>query len=204
MSRIGKILGIALAAFAATSAAQVSFAQQPQGIRLVGTIAAVDGPTLTIKTAEGEVKLSTPPNVMVIAARKGTIADVKKGDYIGVGASPQADGSQKAIRVNIFAEPQRGVGEGFRPWDRPNTTMTNATVDTTVASVDGQVVMLKYKDGEKKIVIGSDAQIIYNVVGDKNDLKVGASVVVAGANKAPDGSFSAARVNVGRDGYVVN
>ena len=204
MSRIGKIFGIALAAFAATSAASVPFAQQPQGVRLVGTIAAVDGPTLTIKTKEGDVKLSTPPNVMVIAARNGTLADVKKGDYIGVGATPQADGSQKAIRVNIFAEPQRGVGEGFRPWDRPNTTMTNATVDTTVASVDGQVVMLKYKDGEKKIVIGPDAQIIYNTVGDKNDLKVGASIAVAGANKAPDGSYSAARVNVGRDGYVLN
>jgi len=205
MSRIGKIAGIALvAAFAATSAASVSWAQQPQGVRLVGKIAAIDGPTLTIKTAQDEVKVTTTPNVVVIAARNGTIADVKKGEYIGVGATPQADGSQKAIRVNIFAEPQRGVGEGFRPWDRPNTTMTNATVDTTVASVDGQVVMLKYKDGEKKIVIGSDAEIIYNVVGDKSDLKPGASVVIVGANKAPDGSYSAARVNVGRDGYVMN
>ena len=201
MSRIGLFAGIAFAAaFAATSA----LAQQPQGARLVGKIDAVDGPTLTVKTAQEAVKVTTTPTVLVIAARKGTIADVKKGDFIGVGASPQADGSQKAIRVNIFAEPQRGVGEGFRPWDRPNTTMTNATVDTTVASVDGQVVMLKYKDGEKKIVIGPDAEIIYNVVGDKNDLKPGASIVIVGANKAPDGSYSAARVNVGRDGYVVN
>jgi len=202
MSRIGKIAGIALvAAFAATS---VSWAQQPQGVRLVGKIEAVDGPTLTVKTAQEAVKVTTTPTAMVIAARKGTIADVKKGDYIGVGASPQADGSQKAIRVNIFAEPQRGVGEGFRPWDRPNTTMTNATVDTTVASADGQVVMLKYKDGEKKVIIGPDAEIIYNVLGDKNDLKPGASVVIVGATKAPDGSYSAARVNVGRDGYVLN
>jgi hypothetical protein len=201
MSRIGTFAGIAFAAaFAVTSAV----AQQPQGVRLVGKIDAVDGPTLTVKTAQEAVKVTTTPTALVITARKGTIADVKKGDFIGVGASPQADGSQKAIRVNIFAEPQRGVGEGFRPWDRPNTTMTNATVDTTVASVDGQVVMLKYKDGEKKIVIGPDAEIIYNVVGDKNDLKPGASIVIVGANKAPDGSYSAARVNVGRDGYVLN
>jgi hypothetical protein len=195
---------IAGIAFAAAFAASSALAQQPQGARLVGKIDAVDGPTLTVKTAQEEVKVTTTPTVLVIAARKGTLADVKKGDYIGVGATPQADGSQKAIRVNIFAEPQRGVGEGFRPWDRPNTTMTNATVDTTVASVDGQVVMLKYKDGEKKIIIGSDAEIIYNVVGDKNDLKPGASIVIVGANKAPDGSYSAARVNVGRDGYVLN
>jgi len=202
MSRIGMIAAVALAAAFAASPALAQ--RPPQGARLVGTITGVDGPTLTIKTKQEDVKVTTTPTVMVIAARKGTIADVKKGDYIGVGASPQPDGSQKAIRVNIFAEPQRGVGEGFRPWDRPNTTMTNATVDTTVASVDGQVVMLKYKDGEKKIVIGPDAQIIYNVVGDKADLKAGASVVIVGATKAPDGSYSAARVNVGRDGYVLN
>jgi hypothetical protein len=200
MSRIGILAGVALvAAFAVSSA----WAQQPpQGVRLAGKITAVDGPTLTVKTEKEEVKVTVPANVMVIAGSKGTLADIKQGSYIGVGASPQADGSQKAIRVNIFAEPQRGVGEGFRPWDRPNTTMTNATVDTTVASVDGQVVMLKYKDGEKKIIVGPDAAIINNVVGDKSELKPGANVAIAAATKNPDGSFSAARVNVGRGDFV--
>ncbi len=205
MSRIGILAGVALvAACAASSMVSSAWAQQPQGIRLVGKITGVDGPTLTVKTAQDEVKVSVPPNVTVIAGSNGTLADVKKGDFIGVGATPQADGSQKAIRVNIFAEPQRGVGEGHRPWDRPNTTMTNATVDTTVASVDGQVVMLKYKDGEKKIIIGPDAQIINNVVGDKSELKVGANIAIAAASKNPDGSYGAARVNVGRGNFVPN
>jgi hypothetical protein len=199
MSRIGILTGIALVAACATA-----WAQQPQGVRLVGKITAVEGSTLTVKTAQDEVKVAVSPNVMVIAASKGSLADIKKGDYIGVGATPQADGSQKAIRVNIFAEPQRGVGEGFRPWDRPNTTMTNATVDTTVTSVDGQTVMLKYKDGEKKIIIGPDAAIITNVVGDKSELKVGAGIVIAGATKMPDGTFEATRVNVGRGDFVPN
>ena len=199
MSKVGMII-----ALVAACAASTALAQQPQGTRLAGKISAIDGPTVTIKTAQGDAQVVLPPNAMVIAASKGTIADVKKGDYIGVGASPQADGSQKAIRVNIFAEPQRGVGEGFRPWDRPNTTMTNATVDTTVTGVDGQVVMVKYKDGEKKIIIGPDAQIIYNVLGDKSDLKVGASIVVPAATKKPDGSYEASRINVGRGDYVVN
>jgi hypothetical protein len=199
MSRIGILASFALvAAFTVSSA----WAQQPQGVRVAGKITAVDGPTLTVKTAQDEVKVTVPANVMVIAGSKGTLADIKQGSYIGVGATPQADGSQKAIRVNIFAEPQRGVGEGFRPWDRPNTTMTNATVDTTVASVDGQVVMLKYKDGEKKIIVGSDAAIINNVVGDKSELKPGANVAFPAASKSPDGSYSAARVNVGRGDFV--
>jgi hypothetical protein len=201
MSRFGVLAGIALVAACAASSA---WAQQPPGVRLVGKITGVDGPTLTVKTAQDEVKVSIPPNVMVIAGSKGSLADIKKGDYIGVGATPQADGTQKAIRVNIFAEPQRGVGEGFRPWDRPNTTMTNATVDTTVASVDGQVVMLKYKDGEKKIIVGPDAQIIANVVGDKSELKPGVNIAIAAATKKPDGTFEAARVNVGRGDFVPN
>jgi hypothetical protein len=193
------LAGLALvAAFAVSSA----WAQQPQGVRLAGKIAAVEGATLTIKTEKEEAKVTVPADVLVIAGSKGTLADIKKGSYIGVGATPQADGSQKAIRVNIFAEPQRGVGEGFRPWDRPNTTMTNATVDTTVASVDGQVVMLKYKDGEKKIIVGPDAAIINNVVGDKSELKPGAAVAIVGATKKPDGTYEAKRVNVGRGDFV--
>jgi RNase P/RNase MRP subunit p29 len=199
MSRNGRFAGLAfLAAFAVSSA----LAQQPQTVRVAGKIVSVDGQTLTVKTAQDEVKVVVPANVMVIAGSKGTLADVKQGSYIGVGATPQADGSQKAIRVNIFAEPQRGVGEGFRPWDRPNTTMTNATVDTTVTSVDGQVVMLKYKDGEKKIIIGPDAAIINNVVGDKSELKPGANVAFVAATKKPDGTYEANRVNVGRGDFV--
>jgi len=199
MSRNGLFAGLALVAAFAVSTA---WAQQPQTVRLAGKITSVDGQTLTVKTAQDEVKVTVPANVMVIAGSKGTLADVKQGSYIGVGATPQADGSQKAIRVNIFAEPQRGVGEGFRPWDRPNTTMTNATVDTTVASVDGQVVMLKYKDGEKKIIVGPDAAIINNVVGDKSELKPGANVAFAAATKKPDGTYEANRVNVGRGDFV--
>jgi hypothetical protein len=199
MSRIGILAGVALVVAAAVSSAS---AQQPQTVRLVGKIVSVDGSTLVVKTAQDEVKVTVPANVMVIVGSNGTLADIKKGDYLGVGATPQADGSQKAIRVNIFAEPQRGVGEGFRPWDRPNTTMTNATVDTMVTSVDGQVVMLKYKDGDKKIIIGPDAVIIANVVGDKSDLKPGASIAIAAATKKPDGTYDASRVNVGRGGFV--
>ena len=118
-----------------------------------------------------------------------------------VGATPQADGSQKAIRVIIFAEQMRGNGEGHRPWTRPNTTMTNATVDTTVSGVDGQNIMVKYKDGEKKIIIGSDAVIRRYVAGDKSELKPGAHVGI-NANRQPDGSLQTARVNVGRGDVV--
>ncbi len=136
-------------------------------------------------------------NAKVFGVKAATLADVKPNDFIGVGAMPQPDGSQKAIQVTIFAELQRGTGEGFRPWDRPGSTMTNGTAGDLVASVNGQVVMVKYKGGEQKIVIGPDAKIRMYVPGSKDDLKPGAKVSVFRPEKASDGSLQTGRINVG-------
>lgn len=188
-------------AVTAALAAVTALAQQPQRVR--GTIESVDGSTLVIKQGEGpDVTVKLTDNVQVFGVAPATLADVKTGAFIGVGAMSQPDGSQKAIQVMIFAESQRGLGEGFRPWDRPGTTMTNATVDTTVAGVDGQEVTVKYKDGEKKIIIGKDAVIRAYVAGDKSELKPGAHIAIVRADKMPDGTLQTARINVGRAGVV--
>ncbi|HEY4855498.1 MAG TPA: hypothetical protein VIH98_02325, partial [Xanthobacteraceae bacterium] len=141
-------------------------------------------------------------NAAVYAAVKASLADIKPGVFIGVGATPQADGSQRAIQITIFAESLRGTGEGHRPWDRPNSTMTNATVDTMVAGVNGQEITIKYKGGEKKIIVGPEAVIRAYVEGSRDELKPGANVSIFNAMRAPDGVFEAARVTVGRDGVV--
>jgi hypothetical protein len=189
-------------AFATAFAATTASAQQPpQAVPVIGQIQGVDANLLVIKTQAGEQKVALTNNVAVWGLEKASVSDVAKGAFIGVGATPQADGSQKAIRVIIFAEPMRGNGEGHRPWTRPNTTMTNATVDTTVSGVDGQNIMVKYKDGEKKIIIGSDAVIRKYVAGDKSELKPGAHVGI-NANRQADGSLQTARVNVGRGDVV--
>ena len=202
MSRMTRLV-LAYVTLVAALAISSAFAQQQQTVRIRGPIEAVDGPTLTVKAVEaGDVKVKLTDNAAVYGVIKGSLADVKPGAYIGVGATPQADGSQRAIQVMIFAEQQRGTGEGHRPWDRPNSTMTNATVDTTVAGVDGQVIMVTYKDGEKKIIVGPDAVIRAYVVGGRDELKPGAHINIVAATKKPDGTFEAARVNVGRDGIV--
>ena len=188
-------------AVTAALAAVTALAQQPQRMR--GTIESVDASMLVIKQGEGpDVTVKLTDNVQVFGVVPATLADVKTGAFIAVGAMPQPDGSQKAIQVMIFAESQRGLGEGFRPWDRPGTTMTNATVDTTVAGVDGQEVTVKYKDGEKKIIIGKDAVIRAYVASDKSELKPGAHIAIVRAEKIPDGTLQTARINVGRDGVV--
>lgn len=191
------------AAFAVSFAVSSVWAQQ-QTVRVRGTIERVDGPTLVVKARDGgEVKVNLTDNAAVYGVVKASLADVKPGAFIGVGAMPQADGSQRAIQVTIFAEVQRGTGEGHRPWDRqPNSTMTNATVDTTVAGVDGQVLTVKYRDGEKKIVVPPEATILRYEVGSRSELKPGANIAILNAVKKPDGILEAARVNVGRDGVV--
>jgi hypothetical protein len=185
-------------------AAGGAWAQQPQTVRVAGAVESFDGQVLAIKSAKlGDVKINLTGDAAVFGVSKATIADVKPGAFIGVGAMPQPDGSQRAIQVTIFAEVQRGQGEGHRPWDaRPNSTMTNGAVEQVVVGVDGQVVMVKYKDGVQKIVIPPDASILAYAVGDKAELKPGAHVAIIRALKKPDGSLEANRVNVGR-GEVV-
>jgi hypothetical protein len=181
-----------------------AWSQQAQTQRVMGTITGVEGKMLAVKTRDGDVKVNVTDNVAVFGVVNVAISDIKPGAYVGVGAMPQPDGSQKAIRVMIFSEAQRGTGEGHRPWVQPGSTMTNATVDTTVAGVDGQVLTVKYKGGEKKIVIPPNLPIQMYVVGDRAELKSGAQILIVSATKKPDGTLEAGRVNVGRDGVVPN
>jgi hypothetical protein len=186
---------------AATIAVSPASAQIQQTTRVIGTIERVDGANLVVKTAQAEKVVNIVPAASVFALIKATLADVRHGAFIAVGATPQPDDSQQAIRVVIFPESMRGLGEGHRPWDRPGTTMTNATVDTAVTGVDGQVVTVKYKGGEKKIVIRPDTVILTYVAADRSELKPGASVAVNGVVKT-DGAVEATRIVVGRGGVV--
>jgi hypothetical protein len=178
--------------------------QSPTPTRIRGTIESVDGKTMSIKTREGtDVKVNMTDDITVIGIAKASLSDIKASSYIGVSGMPQPDGSQKALAIHIFPEAMRGAAEGFRAWDlRPNSTMTNATVAQTVASVDGQVIEVKYKDGEKKVVVPADAPIVAFVTGEKSEIKPGAKVIIFGAMKKDGGSLETNRIGVGRDGIA--
>ncbi len=193
--------GMALASILAVSA---SFAQQPPPVRVRGTVEGADGPMLTVKTREGAaVKVKLTDNVAVRGIIKASLADIKDNSFIGVTGTPQADGSQKAVEIHIFPEAMRGTGEGHRPWDlQPGSTMTNATVAQMVKAVDGQTITLKYKDGEKKIVVVPETVIVTYLPGSKDELKPGAKIFIGAAAKKEDGTLEAAAVSVGRDGIA--
>jgi hypothetical protein len=180
-------------------AAPVAWAQDAP-VRLRGTIERVDGEIYFVKSRDGgEIKLKLAPNGGVSAVVPATLADVKQGKYIGVAALPMADGTQKALEVTIFPEQLRGLAEGFRPWDlQPKSTMTNANVEAIVESTDGQTLTLKYKDGEKKIVVPPGIPIVTFAPAEVSEIKPGARIFVGAAKKLPDGTFETTRINVGR------
>jgi len=194
------VFGVVAAAFAVSTV----LAQAPQTVRLRGTIEKVDGKTVTAKSDKGEpLTLHLGDKLRVVEVAKASVAEIKDGDYIGSGAMPQPDGSQKAVEGHIFADSMRGTGDGHRPWDgAPNGTMTNGTVGATVTAVSGPVITVKYKDGEKNIVVGPDVPVVRYVVSDEKALKPGAAFAVLAAAKQPDGSYNVGRINVGRDGVV--
>jgi len=198
-----RIIAILLAGIVGSVPAATASAQQ-QTQRIRGTIEKADGLVLSLKAAHGAaIKLTLVENARIVAVAKAAMADIKPGTFLGSAAMPQSDGSQKALEVHIFPEEMRGTGEGHRPFNIPNSTMTNGTAaDATVSGVDGGIMTVKYKGGEKKIVIPPGVPIVRYLIGGSSDLKAGAHFTVLRAAKRPDGSFEADRINVGRDGVV--
>ena len=168
------------------SLATAALAQAPADmVRVRGTMQSVDGSTLTVKTRDGAtVKVKLADNAVVRTVAKASLADVKQGGFVGITAMPQPDGTQKAVEIHIFPEAMRGTGEGHRPWDlMPNSTMTNANVDSEVAVTDGQKLVLKYKDGEKTFIVPDNVKVVMFAPGTAADLKPGAKIFVVAANK---------------------
>jgi hypothetical protein len=184
------------------SIASVS-AQQPP-VRVRGEIEKVDGNKLTVKSREGAVvTVVLKDGAAINGVDKAMLSDVKQNSFVGITAMPQPDGTQKAIEVHIFPEARRGAGEGHRPWDLvPNSTMTNANVEQLVTSVDGPMLTMKYKDGEKKIMVPNNATIVQFVSAEKSDLKPGAKIFVVAGTKLPNGDVETAGINVGKNGIT--
>ncbi|WP_172804814.1 hypothetical protein [Afipia sp. GAS231] len=177
--------------------------QSPTPSRVRGTIEAVDGDVIAVKSRAGEdVKLHMTGDIKIVGITKIALTDIKVGSFIGTTTVPGPDGANNAVEVHVFPENMRGTGEGSRPYDlKPNSSMTNATVEQSVVGNDGHTLNIKYKDGEKKVLVSPETPVVTYVPADKSDLKPGAKVI-AFMKKLPDGSFETNRVSVGRDGLT--
>jgi hypothetical protein len=206
-----KPLATSLASLALLAAVPLAMAQAPANptLRLRATIEKVDATSLTVRERNGEVITLVRPAAMDVSeVYPLALADIKPGSYIGTAAMPQADGSQLALEVVVFPEAARGTGEGHRPWDlRPESTMTNATVADLAAAPSsvpgGQKLTLRYKDGEKTVIVPPGAPVVSFKPGkaDENALLVpGAKVMITAQEQA--GKPTALRVIVGRNGFA--
>jgi hypothetical protein len=187
-----------------TASSLLAIAQQPPTpTRVRGTIQHVDGDVLSVKSRSGDdVKLHMTSDVKLVGIVKISLAEIKLGSFIGTTSVPGPDGKQNAVEVHVFPENMRGTGEGSRPYDlRPNSTMTNATVAETVAGNDGQTLLIKYKDGEKKVTVSADTPVVTYVPAERADLKPDAKII-AFVKQLPDGSYETNRISIGRDGLT--
>jgi hypothetical protein len=186
-----------------TLAVTLSHAQTPNAPqRLRGTVESFDDKTLVVKERSGEVlRLALADTFGVNEVVPTELASIQAGSYIGTAAMPQPDGSLQALEVLVFPEQARGASEGHYPWDlQPGSTMTNATVADVVGQVKGRTLTLRYKDGEKKVLVPEGVPVVTVKPGDRSLLVPGAKVLVTAQLR--DGKPVALRVIAGRNGFA--
>jgi len=181
--------------------ASVAFAQAPSQ-RLRGTVTSFDGATLVMTERSGQTHtLPIVDNFSVSQVVAIEPAAIKPGSYIGTAAMPGADGALTALEVLVFPEAARGTGEGHVPWDlQPGSTMTNATVAEVTAAPQGRSMKLRYKDGEKTVMVPENVPIVTFNPGNKGMIVPGAKVLVT--SQVREGKPVAVRALVGKDGLV--
>ena len=197
------IRAVAALLIAAVSAVAIAQAPANPPVRLRGTVERIDRTHLIVKTNTGQsmdVKLAD--NYVVVGIAKASLADVASGKFIGTTTVGERDGALVAIEVHIFPENMRGTGEGHYDWDlRPASKMTNANVANVTSMGKDRVLTVQYKGGEKKVLVPEKAVIVSFTPTERSELKPGAKVFTV-TQRQPDGSLTAARVNVGLHGQV--
>ncbi len=198
---VGTVLRVLAASSFALCLASPASAQDT--VRVRGTVERIEGPVYIIKTRDGsEVKLvTTEDKPLFVAIVPATMKDIKQGMYVGSAGMMQEDGTQKAIEVHIFPESMRGTGDGHYDWDLlPKSKMTNGSVEEAVTAVDGPVLRVKYKDGEKKLVVTPQTVVVTYEFGKREEVQPGTRIFVAAAKKQPDGTLLTPRITYGRNG----
>jgi len=188
--------------FAIALLATAALAQNPPPVRLRGTIEKIDPTTIVLKERNGDtVTLAIADNFTVSEVVPVDPATIQSGVFVGTAALPGADGTLSALEVLVFPEAMRGTGEGHSQWDlQPGSTMTNATVTELVPGAKGRSMTLRYKDGEKTIVVPEGIPVVTLKPADRSLLVPGAKVLVTAQTR--NGQPTALRATAGRNGFA--
>lgn len=189
---------ILTAALAGALALTGGIAEAQKNIRVRGTITAVSGDTLSLRTREGKpLELALTEKTTVAAAKAVKLSDLKPGAYVGSTTRKRADGALVAVEVHTIP---RRVPEGHRPWDlQPGSMMTNANIASVVKSAGGDELTLEYKGGSQKILVPPGTPIVTTTKADRSYLKPGEYVFIA-ASVDDAGRTTALRIQVSKDG----
>lgn len=200
---IFKKTGFSLIASTALLLAAVQ-AEAAGRVRISGTIETVDGADLKVKAVDGkEIMVKMKPEMAVSGIKNAAVADIKRGDFVGIGSQPTPSGVNGAVQVVIFPASMKGAGEGDRAWDaRPNGQMTNATVTDAVDSPSGPILTLDFNGGQRKINIPAGTTIIEITSASKDDLKAGAGVSIQGMSSDDSPIVAADSIRVGLAGAI--
>lgn len=204
-----KCRGMKRTAFVCSTAVAFALALMPavaqdNTTRIRGTIVSFEGNVLTVSASGENRRITLADRPTIVWLVKSDLSKIMPGMFVGSAATTQPDGTLRAVEVHIFTESMRGTGEGSRPYDLgPQSSMTNGTVDTNaqVESVGDRALTVKYKDGEKKIIVSKDTPVVLYEITDTKALVPGAHVYVI-VIRGADGSLSSVRVNVGKNGVV--
>lgn len=201
---VGKLLfSLAASSFALVLLALLTLPASAQdSVRVRGTVERIDGPVYVVKARDGaEVKLTVTDKPLFVAIVPAKIGDIKAGMYVGSAGMMQEDGSLKAIEVHIFPESMRGTGDGHYDWDLfPKSKMTNGSVEQAVNGVDGPVLSVKYKDGEKKLALTPQTVVVTYEMGRREEIQPGTKIFVSAAKRQADGTLLTPRITYGRNG----
>ena len=186
-----------LSAFVLASA----IAQSPGPTRVRGTITALDGNTLSVKSREGQdLKIEIAPNATFAYMTAKNMSDIKQGTPLGATVVKNAEGKFVAREVHLFNPGRPIPGEGSRPWDAgPDSMMTNATVSAVVQATQGNEITLSYKGGEQQVIVPRGVPIVMAVDSDRSALVAGEYAYIS-VTAGADGKLTATRVQVSRDG----
>lgn len=191
-----RYLGLVCALAALAVATSAVNAQSP--VRVRGTIVAVEGRTMTVKSRDGrDFKLELADPLIVAVAKAARFEDIKEGDFLGVTTQARPDGSNVAVELHYLAPT---VSEGQSASDLiPGSTMTNANVASKVTATGTRELTLRYKNDTHKVLVPDGTPIVRAVPGTRADLVPGEYVFLT-AQAAPDGALTVARVQVSKDG----
>ena len=180
----------------------VAAAQGSPPVRLRATVVSYAAPNLVIKERSGKVmSLTMPDETGVVVVIPTDITSIQPGSFIGTAALPRPDGKLEALEVVVFPEAARGSGEGHYPWDlKPDSSMTNATVAELARSSNGRTLVLRYKEGEKTVIVADDVPIVTFRPGDRTLIVPGAKVFIVA--DVSDDQFIVRRLMIGRNGLT--